>query len=159
MLVSAIQPNESALSMHISPLPLEPPYPPPNPPRAWAELPVLYNSFPLAICFTRGHVFMCSSLNSSQPIGGGSGGRMGWLKASAFVKASQAIRKCSQLCDPLQERHGRKGGLIKSKTRNRKGYWDVKCVYNELSLNHNWDPDFDYDGELEKVSFQLASLY
>ena len=31
--------------------------------------------------------------------------------------AFKAIRKCSQLCDPLQERNGRKGGLIKSETR------------------------------------------
>ena len=59
-LASAIQQRELAISVYIYPLPLEPPSHLPMPPlwivtEHWAELPVLYGSFPLAIYFTYGN--------------------------------------------------------------------------------------------------------
>ena len=59
VLVSAVQWCESARHTHVSLPPSTPPHP--IPPlqvvtERWAELPVLYSSFPLAICFTCGSV-------------------------------------------------------------------------------------------------------
>ena len=68
VLVSAVEQSESAVCVHICPLPLEPPSQPrlhPTPlshhrPPSW--VPVLYGSFPLTIYFTHGSVYVWASL-------------------------------------------------------------------------------------------------
>ena len=71
MLVSAVQQNESAVC-NLYPLPLGPPSHPPHPTpvvltKHQADLPVLYSSFPLAICFTHGNVYMSMLLSQFVP--------------------------------------------------------------------------------------------
>ena len=64
VLVSATQQHESALSIYICILPLEPPsHSPPHPTplgchRVLVELTVLHSSFPLALCFTYGNAYI-----------------------------------------------------------------------------------------------------
>jgi len=59
MLVSAVQWSESAMGVHTPPPSWSflPPHPSSHPSRSShrAELPLLYGSFPLALCFTHGH--------------------------------------------------------------------------------------------------------
>ena len=68
MLVSAVEQSESAVCVHICPLPLEPPSQPrlhPTPlshHRSPSWVPVLYGSFPLTIYFTHGSVYVWASL-------------------------------------------------------------------------------------------------
>ena len=74
MLPSVVQWSESAISIHISPypLPLEPPSHPPYPTllgrhKHWVDLPVLWSSFPLAIHFKSGSVYMSILLSHFVP--------------------------------------------------------------------------------------------
>ena len=71
MLVSAIQQCEPAISVHISPS-SSTSFPLPIPPlwvitEHWGELPVLYNNFPLGLCFTHGDVYMSVLLSHFVP--------------------------------------------------------------------------------------------
>ena len=70
--VSAIHHHESAISIHMSPPSLTlPPTPTTSPlcvvPEHRAELPVLYSSFPLALYFTHGNVYISVLLSQFAP--------------------------------------------------------------------------------------------
>ena len=74
VLVSTVQQSESAICIHIPPypLPLDPPSRPPYPiplgrTKHQADLPVLCSSFPLAIYFTVGSVYMSVLLSHFIP--------------------------------------------------------------------------------------------
>ena len=67
---TTVQQHKSALSIHITPPSWAsfPTHPHSTPPGNLAELPVLYNSFPLAICFTHGRVYMSMLLSHFVPL-------------------------------------------------------------------------------------------
>ena len=68
VLLLAIQQHESAIRIHMSsPSLASLPTPSPGCHRAWAEIPVLYNNFPLAICFTYGNTYVFMLLSPFVP--------------------------------------------------------------------------------------------
>ena len=126
MLVSAVQ-QVNQLYVNIYPIPLEPPYDPHIPP-LWVitehrtELPVLHSSFPLAIYFTHGRVYMPMLLSQFIP-----------YPVPPFILASLG---------PLPF-HRVYGQLIKSPPKEKQTKCiNVKLIWEESPSFHspNWVP-------------------
>ena len=91
MFASAIQQCESAVCTHRSlPWWTSPPSPHPSVvTEPHAEVPVPYNSFPLAICYTRGRVYV-SMLKDFPP-----------LFLLSWSEEVRLLQSCPTLCDPM----------------------------------------------------------